>query len=335
MTEEVQIIESTTGIEVFEAQERAAVDIQIATAKRFPRDLKRCRDNSIVIVTMDKRTAETCRYAKPVAGKNITGPSIHLARITCQQYGNMRVQKRIKQITDRVIVAEAVAFDLENNYASCVEARRSIVGKNGQRYAESVIETNAMAILSIAERNAILNVIPKSITDAVYDAAVNTITGDLSSEEKMLKKRNAIIEGFRDKYGVTEEQLVDVLGLNSVNQIKQDQIVDLIAMAQSLKDGEITVAEMFSGTRKAEKDKADKNMNDLAEKLNQVKAKKEESKGVTVKEEPLKKMPFDTRKDALEFFVGELGIVPEALEGQKLYDTAKQLGVEAIIKNDK
>lgn len=327
MTEEVQIIESTTGIEVFEAQERAAVDIQIATAKRFPRDLKRCRDNSIAIVTMDKRTAEVCRYAKPVAGKNITGPSVHLARIICQQYGNIRVQKRIKQITDRVIVAEAVAFDLENNYASCVEARRSIIGKTGQRYAESVIETNAMAILSIAERNAILNVIPKSITDTVYDAAVNTITGDLSSEEKMLKKRKAIFDGFRDSYGVTEEQLVDVLGLNSVNQIKQDQIVDLIAMAQSLKDGEITVAEMFSGTRKAEKDKSNEQVSGIMNQLDKVKAKKEAEQKAA---EP-KRMTFKTEEEARKFFIDDLGVVADLVRGDKLYSTGKEHGIEVVI----
>ena len=95
MEEDVKIIE-TTGVEVFEAQERAAIDSQVATAKRYPRSLRRVLDNSIVIATMNQDTAKTCRYAKPVAGKTINGPSVHLARIICQQYGNIRVQQRIK-----------------------------------------------------------------------------------------------------------------------------------------------------------------------------------------------------------------------------------------------
>ena len=127
---------------------------------------------------MDKETAESCRYAKPTGGKNVTGPSVHLARIICQQYGNIRVQQRIKVIEHKSIVAEAVAFDLETNYAVSVEARRSIIGKTGIRYSDSVIETNAMAILVIAERNAILKVIPKAITDSVYKAAFDFANGD-------------------------------------------------------------------------------------------------------------------------------------------------------------
>ena len=180
MTENVQIIEST-GMEVFEAQERAAIDSQVATAKRYPRDLMRSKNNSIAIVCMDKETAESCRYAKPIGeNKKVSGPSVHLARVVCQQYGNIRVQQRIKLIDQKSIVAEAVAFDLETNYAVCVEARRSIVTKSGQRYSDSLIETNAMAILAIAERNAILKIIPKAITDAVYNEAFKFANGDLS-----------------------------------------------------------------------------------------------------------------------------------------------------------
>ena len=72
MTEEIQIVEA--GIEVFEAQERASIDIQVATAKKYPRDLRKVMENSIFIATLDKDTASKCRYAKPVGGKSITGP---------------------------------------------------------------------------------------------------------------------------------------------------------------------------------------------------------------------------------------------------------------------
>ena len=246
MSEEIQIIESNASISVFEAQERAAIDVQIATAKRFPRDLRRAVDNSITIVTMDIETATSCRYAKPVGGKNVTGASVHLARIICQQYGNIRVQQRIKEISDKTIVAEAVAFDLETNYAVCVEARRSIwSAKTNSRYSESVIETNAMAILSIAERNAILKVIPKGITDKVYNAAFNMVNGDLSDEQKVLQARKKALEHFESKYGAKEADVLKALNLRSVNQIGAEQIADLRGYIQSLKDGELTPDELF------------------------------------------------------------------------------------------
>lgn len=240
----LQVIE-TTGTEVFEAQERASIDSQITTAKRYPRDLHRVKNNSIAIVSMDKETAESCRYAKPVQGKNVTGPSVHLARIICQQYGNIRVQQRIKQISEKTIVAEAVAFDLETNYAVAVEARRSIIGKTGMRFSDSLIETNAMAILAIAERNAILKVIPKAIIDSVYKAAFSVANGDLTDEQKIITARKKAFDFFNEKYGASEDDVLKLLGVRAIGQIGAEQIADLRGFMQSLKDGEITADELF------------------------------------------------------------------------------------------
>ncbi len=47
--QEVQIIETSGGIEVTEAQQRAEYDIQITTAKRYPRDLTRVKNNCIAL----------------------------------------------------------------------------------------------------------------------------------------------------------------------------------------------------------------------------------------------------------------------------------------------
>lgn len=241
--EVVQVI--SEGVEVFEAQERAAIDTQVATAKKYPRTLTRVRLNSIAIATMNKETAEACRYAKPVGGKNVVGPSVHLARILAQQYGNIRVQQRIKQITDRSIIAEAVAFDMETNYAVCVEARRSIIDRNGKRYSDSVIETNAMAILAVAERNAILKVVPKSIIDSVYDEAFKCANGDLSDNAKLLQARDKAFELFKTEYGATEEELLTCLGIKTKEAVKAEHIADLRGYLQALRDKEVNPDELF------------------------------------------------------------------------------------------
>src|SRR5574344_1880154 len=245
MSNEITVLDTQASIQVFQAQERAAIDTQVATAKQYPRDLKHVRDNSIAIVCMDKETAESCRSAKPTGGKNVTGPSVHLARIVCQQYGNIRVQQRIKNIDASSIVAEAVAFDMETNYAVSVEARRSIVGKNGQRFAESVIETNAMAILAIAERNAILKIIPKSIIDAVYNEAFTCANGDLSDKAKLIIARDKALDFFKTEYGATEKQVITLLGLKTKDAIKPEHIADLRGYMQSLKDKEVTADDLF------------------------------------------------------------------------------------------
>ena len=249
---EVVIID-TVGIEMAEAQERASIDSQVSTAKRYPRNLRRVQENSISIVCMSKETAESCRYAKPTGGKMIVGSSVHLARIVCQQYGNIKIQQRIKQITDRVVIAEAVAFDMETNYAVSVEARRSIIDRNGLRFKESVIETNAMAIMAIAERNAILKVIPKSIIDSVYNEAFKFANGDLSDNAKLIIARDKAIEYFQNEYGVTVEQVLTAIGLKTKEAVKAEHIVDLRGFIQSLKDKEVTAEELFGITDKSDR----------------------------------------------------------------------------------
>ncbi|MBV5282200.1 MAG: hypothetical protein JZU53_07165 [Paludibacter sp.] len=242
--EDIEVIE-TTGVDIFEAQERASINSQIATARKFPRTLKRVLNESIVIATFNKETALTCRYAKPVGTKTINGASVHLARIICQQYGNIRVQQRIKSIEHKVIVAEAVAFDLETNYAVCVEARRSIIKRDGTRYDDSTIETNAMAVMAIAERNAIFKIIPKSIIDIVYAEAFKFAYGDLSDNAMLLKERNRIFNVFKNTYAMSEQDVIKCIGLNTKEAVTAENIADLQGYLQSLKDKEFTVEDLL------------------------------------------------------------------------------------------
>jgi len=261
--EEIQVFDSQASIQAFQAQERAAIDTQVATAKQYPRDLKRVRDNSISIACMDPETAQSCRYAKPVGGKNVVGASVHLARILAQQYGNIRVQQRIKNIDSKTIVAEAVAFDMETNYAVSVEARRSIVDKNGNRFKDSMIETSSMAILAIAERNAILKIIPKSIVDSVYNEAFKCANGGLSDKAKLIIARDKALDFFKSEYGANEKQVVELLGLKTKDAIKPEHIADLRGYMQSLKDKEVYPEDLFKP--EVDEKKAAKIAKDFAE----------------------------------------------------------------------
>jgi len=255
MKEEIVKIENVDAVQMIEASQRAEIDTQISTAKTYPRDLRRTIDNAVAIATMDMDTAQSCGYAVPRAGKNISGPSVHLARIIAAEYGNLRVEAKVVSITSTQVISQAVCFDLEKNYAVKIEVRRNIIGKFG-RFNDDLITVTGNAANAIAYRNAVFAVIPKSMVDKVYKAARNLITGDLSDEVKLIKKRKTVIAGFHDTYGVTEKELIEVLGLNTVNQIKSDEIVTLIALAQSLKDGDTTVTEAFN--RKEKKTVAEK-----------------------------------------------------------------------------
>lgn len=234
-----------------DAVERANVDSQVATAKRYPRDIRRSIDNSVVMATMNQETAQSCSYALPRGGKPITGPSVHLAKIIVSNWGNMRTEAKVVQITDKQVISRGTCWDLETNVASAFEVRRSIIGKNGQRFSDDMITVTGNAANSIAYRNAVFAVIPKAIADRVYYAAQKFITGDLSDSDKLLKVRTGVMNNFKNNYGITEEEVVKMCGKQTVNQIGADEISMLMGTIQALKDGDTTVDELMKPIRES------------------------------------------------------------------------------------
>ena len=252
--EVLQVSQDQSIIQV-DAVERANVDSQVATAKQYPRDLARSVNNSIAMATMDYATAQSCGYALPRGGKPITGPSVHLAKLIVSNWGNMRAEAKVVQITDKQVISRGTCWDLENNVATAFEVRRSIVGKNGKRFSDDMITVTGNAANSIAYRNAVFSVIPKAITDKVYQTAQHFITGDLSDEEKLVARRKKCIDFFKSEYGITEDEVVMLCGKQTVNQIKADQIALLLGITQSLKDGDTTVEEVMRPYRAEENKK--------------------------------------------------------------------------------
>ena len=236
-----------------DAIEKANVDVQVATAKQFPRNVTRAIQNSIVMATIDPETAQMMRYALPRGGKPITGPSVHLAKLIVSNWGNVRAEAKVVQITDSQVVSRGTCWDLENNVATAIEVRRNIKGKGGQRFSDDMITVVGNAANSIAFRNAVFSVIPKAVTDKVYRAAQECITGDLSDEAKLLQKRTNCLKFFNDEYGITEEEVIKLCGKQTVNQIKADEIALMLGIYQSLKDGDTTVEEVMEPIRKEKK----------------------------------------------------------------------------------
>lgn len=261
-------------VETVDRVERANIDIQVSTAHAYPRSISRCVNNAIAIACMDSETAQSCGYAVPRGGKPITGPSVHLAKIIAQQYGNLRAEARVTSITDSQVISRGTAWDLENNYAVAFEVRRSITDKNGKRYSEDMITVTGNAANAIAYRNAIFTLVPKAITDKVYKAAQHLITGDLSDEEKLVKRRQGAIQHFNDIYGITEEEVIKLCGKNTVNQIRAEEIALLLGIAQSLKDGDTTVDEVMAPIRNSKEAKSTK-LNDIAGRAGKKKPGKE------------------------------------------------------------
>lgn len=241
--EAVSVVEVQPA-EIIYQQDKAAIDMQISTAKTYPRNITKATDNALALVTMDKETASTCTYSLPRGGKQISGPSVHLAKILAQQWGNLRVEAKVVDISDKQITSQAVAFDLENNLAIKVEVKRSIFGKYG-RFNDDMITVTGNAANAIALRNAILAVIPRGVVDKVYNAAKHTITGDISDEAKLKAKRKKVIDGLKDMYNLTEAEVLSAIGKASISHVDPDDLVTLIGIGQAIKDGDTSVENAF------------------------------------------------------------------------------------------
>lgn len=310
MTEEIQGYEvarlndptPAQLVETIDRAERANIDMQVATAHQYPRSISRCVNNSIAIATMDMETAQSCGYALPRGGKPITGPSVHLAKIIAQQYGNMRAEARVVNVTGTQVVSRGTAWDLENNYAVAFEVRRSILTSKGNRYSEDMITVTGNAANAIAFRNAIFTLVPKAITDKVYKAAQNLITGDLSDEEKLVKRRMGAIKHFNDMYGITEDEVIKLCGKHTVNQIQANEIALLLGIVQSLKDGDTTIEEVMAPIRNSKEAKSNK-LNDIASR-----AAKGAKKSETTNESEQKQ---DTATEIVDKETGEVKTEPE------------------------
>lgn len=250
---EIELVENISPSVIYQ-QDKATIDVQISTAKAYPRNIKRAVENAIAIVTIDEDTAKTCTYSVPRGGKAITGPSVHMAKILAQVWGNMRIEARVVMVEDRQITSEAVCFDLENNLAIKAQVKRSIMTKSG-RMNDDMITVTGNAANSIALRNAILSVIPRAIVDKVYKSAMQTITGDISDAAKLIAKRKKVMDGFMQTYGLTEKEILGAIGKQAIEHIGADELVVLIGIGQAIKDGDTTIEEAF---------KSNKNVADIA-----------------------------------------------------------------------
>jgi hypothetical protein len=245
-TEEVSVIPVSADV-IFQ-QDRALIDTQVATAKQYPRNMSRATENAIFIVTLDKETAATCTYSVPRGGKAITGPSVHMAKILAQQWGNMRVEAKVVNIDEKQITSQAICFDLETNLAIKVEVKRSIIGNRG-RFNDDMITVTGNAANSIAMRNAILAVIPRSVVDKVYKAAQSTIIGDISDETKLIARRKQLVDQLKDTYNVTEVEILGAVGKAAVTHLTAEDLVTLIGVGTAIKDGDTDVDRAFRGKK--------------------------------------------------------------------------------------
>ncbi|WP_339050261.1 hypothetical protein [Rickettsiella endosymbiont of Xylota segnis] len=225
---------------------RAELDMQITTAKAYPRNPDDFIQLATQLATQDLETAQSCFYCltrKSRDGKvsEIKGASIRLAEIAVASWGNLHAASRIVENDGRAITAEGVAWDLERNVRISNQVKRSIITTTGATYSCDMQTLTGNAASSIALRNAIFKVIPKALIDRVYEKAVQYAVGD---QKTLSTRRSMVFEWFR-KLGVGHSKIFKYFNKNSFEEFTLADLEDLIGIGTSIKDGFLEIDKAF------------------------------------------------------------------------------------------
>lgn len=256
MANEVQVLEQqqvevmqVSNVDSLAALTRSEIDVQIATAHQYPRNLARVLNTIETLATMDEEVAGSCFYTLRRQGKVIEGASVRMAEIIASSWGNLRVQARIVGNDGKVITAQGVCHDLESNYATSVEVKRRITGKDGKTFSEDMQVVTGNAACAIAMRNALFKVVPAALVKKVIDKAKKVSLGESMTLET---SRAKMLQYFKT-IGVEEKQILDYLSVEKVDEIDIDMVVELRGLATAIKEGTTSVKEAFESKIDAQK----------------------------------------------------------------------------------
>lgn len=245
MSDEPQLVVEIVDQDAIRSIVTAETDMQVRTAKQFPRDMVKSLKRCTQLATMDVATAESCLYALPRAGKKIEGGSIRLAEILAHSWGNLRVQTRITNVGATTVTAQSTVWDLETNLAVSVEKQRRITGRDGRRYNEDMIVTTCNAAASIAMRDGMFRVVPKPMWAPIYEACKRKAIGDATT---LVERRTSMLGSFQ-KMGVFEERLLSGIDKSSVEEITLEVLAELGGMFNAIRDGTLSVDTAFPALR--------------------------------------------------------------------------------------
>jgi hypothetical protein len=287
---------SDTGKELAQAgasaKERAEIESAIIIAKRFPRNeseafqelMKACSRPSF---------AEDATYSFPRGDKEVSGPSVNLAREAGRIFGNIRFGLYIVRDDDESVLIRGWAWDIqrntrvehEDNFKKLIQ-RKVKGGKPGETVWLIPDERDLRELINrrgaILVRNALLQIMPKDlIEDALYQCS-KTLEGAAGQDPEGERKR--LLVDFMALH-VTVEMLEKKLG-HPFAQSSAKELAELRGMCKSIQDGHTSWSEYAKEPEEKPASNPDKDkLKEAQEKLKQQTQPTEKPKETKPKEE--------------------------------------------------
>ena len=210
----------------------------IIMAKKFPRDQFQAY-NRIIEACKRKSLAEVAQYEFPRGGEKVTGPSIRLAEVLAQNWGN--ISTGIIELEQNYGESKVMAFawDLETNYRE-----ERIFTVKHERKAKGVIKKlddprdiyELVANLGARrKRSCILAVIPKDIVEAAEAQCEETLKKSNAGKPLVDRIRDMFAK-FQADFGVTKDMIEEFIGCRAEAFTERD-VMKLARVYNSLRDG--------------------------------------------------------------------------------------------------
>ena len=225
------------------------VYMMMLAARNFPRDRVRAID-AMLVECMEVDLAKDATYLYKRGGQDITGPSIRLAEVLAQKWGNIEFGFREVSRTQGSSSMMSFALDLETNsrVTRTIEVPHIRISHDKQG---NMVRTDLDNPRDIKEatanqaqrgvRECILGLIPRYIVDKALAQCRKTLHDNVEVTTETIQK---IIEEYA-KIGVTAQQLEGFIGRH-MDAITPSQYLKLRDIYRSIMEGVAEVEQWFA-----------------------------------------------------------------------------------------
>lgn len=240
------------------------VRAQMQVAQEFPRDIHRSVTRVIKSCSRYK-LAETAMYLYPKGGQTVTGPSIRLAEVIAQNWGNINYGVREVSQKEGESVVQSYCWDLETNvFVQKTFTIKHEIGLKGGKVKKLTSERDIYEkVANYGARRlraCILSVIPPDVIQDAVSRCEKTL-GEGAGKIPLVDRIKKMAVTF-DEIGVTTGDLEERLGhdLTSTTEI---EMVTLQKIYISIRDGMSNRGQWFEGYNNPESDKKVDDLNSL------------------------------------------------------------------------
>lgn len=228
-----------TMTEVKSQREASEIQAMVFMAKQFPRNQIQAADRILNACTR-QTLADSAVYSYPRGGQNVEGPSIRLAEVLAQNWGNLDFGIRELSQENGVSTVEAYAWDLETNVrqAKVFQVAHKRMAKGGTKTLTDPRDIYEMVANQGSRRlrACILSIIPGDIVEAALAQCSVTQAASVGATPDEIKETIRKLTATMGKFGITAENIQDRYQCR-LEAIRPAQIVELRKIYTSLKDG--------------------------------------------------------------------------------------------------